>query len=41
MFSAGFWPTYRFSEDLDFTLQDEAQLDEDFLQATLQDVVAW
>jgi predicted nucleotidyltransferase component of viral defense system len=36
-----FFETYRFSEDLDFTLKDEAQLDENFLQATLQDVVAW
>ncbi len=36
-----YFETYRFSEDLDFTLRDEAQLDEDFLQAALQDVVAW
>jgi predicted nucleotidyltransferase component of viral defense system len=36
-----YFETYRFSEHLDFTLKDESQLDEDFLQATLQDVVAW
>jgi Nucleotidyl transferase AbiEii toxin, Type IV TA system len=36
-----YFETYRFSEDLDFTLRDEAQLDEDFLRTTLQDVVAW
>jgi predicted nucleotidyltransferase component of viral defense system len=36
-----YFETYRFSEDLDFTLCDETQLDEDFLQSALQDVVAW
>jgi predicted nucleotidyltransferase component of viral defense system len=36
-----YFETYRFSEDLDFTLRDEAQLDEDFLRPVLQDVVAW
>jgi Nucleotidyl transferase AbiEii toxin, Type IV TA system len=35
-----FFETYRFSEDLDFTLRDEAQLDENFLQEALQEVVA-
>jgi predicted nucleotidyltransferase component of viral defense system len=33
--------TYRFSEDLDFTLTDEAHLDEDFLQRVFTDIAAW
>ena len=36
-----YFETYRFSEDLDFTLLDENHLDEDFLRPVLQDVVAW
>ena len=36
-----YFETYRFSEDLDFTLRDESYLDEDFLRPVLQDVVAW
>jgi hypothetical protein len=36
-----YFETYRFSEDLDFTILDEGQLDEDFLQSTLQEVVTW
>ena len=31
----------RFSEDLDFTLRDEGQLDERFLRAALAEVVDW
>lgn len=33
-----YFETYRFSEDLDFTLRDETQLDDAFLQATFRDV---
>ena len=36
-----FFETYRFSEYLDFTLCDESQLDEGFLQRVLGDVLAW
>lgn len=36
-----FFETYRFSEDLDFTLLDEGQINEAFLQQTLSEVVAW
>jgi predicted nucleotidyltransferase component of viral defense system len=36
-----YFETYRFSEDLDFTLRDESHLDQNFLQSTLQEVVAW
>jgi len=36
-----YFETYRFSEDLDFTLRDESQLDEGFLQRVLGDVIAW
>ena len=36
-----FFETYRFSEDLDFTLLDESQINEAFLQQTLSEVVAW
>jgi predicted nucleotidyltransferase component of viral defense system len=36
-----YFETYRFSEDLDFTLKDEAHLDADFLRRTLGEVVAW
>lgn len=36
-----YFETYRFSEDLDFTLRDESQIDEDFLRRTLSEVVEW
>jgi predicted nucleotidyltransferase component of viral defense system len=36
-----YFETYRFSEDLDFTLCDEAHIDEEFLQETLAEVVEW
>ena len=36
-----FFETYRFSEDLDFTLRDEAQIDEAFLKQVFADVGAW
>jgi len=36
-----YFETYRFSEDLDFTLRDERRLDEAFLRPVLQEVVAW
>jgi predicted nucleotidyltransferase component of viral defense system len=36
-----FFETYRFSEDLDFTLRDEAHLDEGFLKRVFAEVGAW
>lgn len=36
-----YFETYRFSEDLDFTLQDESQIDEGFLRRVLGEVIAW
>ena len=36
-----FFETYRFSEDLDFTLQDAAHLDEAFLAQVFQEIGAW
>jgi predicted nucleotidyltransferase component of viral defense system len=33
-----FFETYRFSEDLDFTLKDESHIDDSFLQETLSEV---
>jgi predicted nucleotidyltransferase component of viral defense system len=36
-----YFETYRFSEDLDFTLPDESQLDEAFLRSALREVVTW
>lgn len=36
-----YFETYRFSEDLDFTLRDEAQLEEGFLRRVLSEVVEW
>jgi len=33
--------TYRFSEDLDFTITEAAHLDEDFLLRTFRDIAAW
>ncbi len=36
-----FFETYRFSEDLDFTLRDPAGLDEEFLSRVLAEVADW
>jgi predicted nucleotidyltransferase component of viral defense system len=36
-----FFETYRFSEDLDFTLRNEAHLDEAFLKRVFSEVGAW
>lgn len=36
-----YFETYRFSEDLDFTLRDESQLEEGFLRRVLGEVIAW
>ena len=36
-----YFETYRFSEDLDFTLRDESHIDEAFLRPVLEEVVAW
>ncbi len=36
-----FFETYRFSEDLDFTLTDEAHLDDAFLNQTFGEIGAW
>ncbi|GLH78118.1 MULTISPECIES: nucleotidyl transferase AbiEii/AbiGii toxin family protein [unclassified Bradyrhizobium] len=36
-----FFETYRFSEDLDFTLRDEAQLDEAFLKRVFSEIGTW
>jgi len=36
-----YFETYRFSEDLDFTLLDPAHLDEAFLKRVFADVAAW
>ncbi len=36
-----YFETYRFSEDLDFTLKDENQLNETFLTQALREVIAW
>jgi predicted nucleotidyltransferase component of viral defense system len=36
-----YFETYRFSEDLDFSLRDESHLDEEFLKPVFEDVVAW
>lgn len=36
-----FIETYRFSEDLDFTLQDETQIDKKFLERILIEVAEW
>ena len=36
-----YFETYRFSEDLDFTLRDESHLDEEFLKPVFEEVVAW
>jgi predicted nucleotidyltransferase component of viral defense system len=36
-----FFETYRFSEDLDFTLRDESHLDETFLKEVFADIGEW
>jgi predicted nucleotidyltransferase component of viral defense system len=36
-----FFETYRFSEDLDFTLQDESHLDETFLKEVFAEIGEW
>jgi predicted nucleotidyltransferase component of viral defense system len=36
-----YFETYRFSEDLDFTLREERQLDEEFLRPVFEEVVGW
>ena len=36
-----FFETYRFSEDLDFTLRDPSHIDQEFLQTQLTEVVKW
>lgn len=36
-----YFETYRFSEDLDFTLKDESHLDEQFLQRVFSEVSDW
>ncbi len=36
-----YFETYRFSEDLDFTLSDESHLDEEFLRPVFEEVTAW
>ncbi len=36
-----YFETYRFSEDLDFTLRDESHIDEEFLVPVFEEVVAW
>lgn len=36
-----FFETYRFSEDLDFTLQDAAHLNEDFLRGVFGEIGEW
>jgi predicted nucleotidyltransferase component of viral defense system len=36
-----YFETYRFSEDLDFTLQDTDHLDEDFLASVFQEIGEW
>ena len=36
-----YFETYRFSEDLDFTLQDQAQLEGNFLEDTFSEISDW
>ena len=36
-----YFETYRFSEDLDFTLRNEEHLDEEFLRTAFEEIVAW
>ncbi|MBI5484394.1 MAG: nucleotidyl transferase AbiEii/AbiGii toxin family protein [Deltaproteobacteria bacterium] len=36
-----YFETYRFSEDLDFTITDETHLDQDFLLGTFREICEW
>lgn len=36
-----YFETYRFSEDLDFTLRDENHLHEEFLRPVFEEVITW
>ena len=36
-----YFETYRFSEDLDFTLRNEEHLNEEFLRTAFEEVIAW
>jgi len=36
-----YFETYRFSEDLDFTLQDDSQIEDGFLRRVFGEVIAW
>ena len=36
-----YFETYRFSEDLDFTLKDESHLDEEFLTEQFSEIAEW
>ena len=36
-----YFETYRFSEDLDFTVTDEDQLDEDYLLSVFREIAGW
>ena len=36
-----YFETYRFSEDLDFTLREESQIEEEFLRPVFEEVIAW
>ncbi len=36
-----YFETYRFSEDLDFTLQDEKHINEEFLKLQFTDISEW
>ena len=36
-----YFETYRFSEDLDFTLRNEEHLDEEFLRTVFEEVISW
>jgi predicted nucleotidyltransferase component of viral defense system len=36
-----YFETYRFSEDLDFTLRNESHIDEDFLRSVFEGVIGW
>jgi predicted nucleotidyltransferase component of viral defense system len=36
-----YFETYRFSEDLGFTLRDESHLDEEFLRPVFEEIIGW
>ena len=36
-----YFETYRFSEDLDFTLRDEGHIDDEFLRPAFEEVIRW